>query len=84
MTMEAVMILLGKDFDWPSAKRVMAQASFKSDLRRLDPKLISPKVCNFLAREFLSDDAFTPQNVSKVSHAAGAMCIWVRAITAYC
>ena len=84
MTMEAVMILLSKDFDWTSAKRVMTHSNFKSQLRMLDPKFVSPKVCNFLTREFLSDDDFTPANVSSVSVAAGAMCLWVRAMTVYC
>ena len=84
MTMESVMILLGRDFDWSSAKRTMAGADFKNQLRDLDPKSVTPKITRFLVKEFLEDPQFTPKNISQVSVAAGTMCVWVRAITIYC
>lgn len=83
MTMEAVMILLGKEVDWASAKRALLKLNFKNELRDLDPRSIKPQVSKFLQKEFISDPNFTPKTISKVSHAAGVMCVWVRAICVY-
>ena len=77
------MILLGKNVDWASAKRTMMQLNFKNELRDLDPATIRPQVVKFLNKEFISDESFAPKIISKVSHAAGVMCVWVRAITVY-
>jgi hypothetical protein len=84
MAMEATMILLGQqETNWMAAKKLMAKIEFKKNVRDLDPEDIPAPTVNLLIKKYLVNPDFTPESVSNVSHAAGVLTLWARAIIAY-
>ena len=78
------MILLGQqETDWMAAKKLMAKIEFKKRVREMDPEQIPVETVDRLINEFLIDPDFTPEAVSEVSHAAGVLTLWARAMIAY-
>jgi len=79
---EAVCILLGQKPTWDSAKKLLSDCSFLGKLLCFDKDNIPAVVIEKLQRYIDSDD-FVPDRIRMCSHAAAAMCMWVRAMDTY-
>jgi dynein heavy chain len=78
--MNAVMIVLGKEPSWASAKKELASPDFMKTIKTLDPeKAINATILKKIEK-YTKQDKFQPQFVSKISIAAGALCMWVRSL----
>ena len=78
------MILLGQqETNWMAAKKLMAKIEFKKNVRELDPEDIPAPMVDLLVEKYLLNPQFTPEAVSNVSHAAGVLTLWARAMIAY-
>jgi len=80
--MRAVMLLLGKEQSWASAKKEMGNPNFVDMLKLYDKDNIKHNVLK-KAEKFTNDATFKPEIVGKISAAAGAMCDWVCALVIY-
>lgn len=80
--LQAVMILFQKPTDWNSAKKVMGESNFLSQIKNYDKDHVS-SVINNKIKKYVDQPAFKAEEVKKVSGAACALCIWVHAIYIY-
>lgn len=82
IVMNAVMILLGKEPSWVTAKKEMNDSSFMNRLKLFDKQTISTKTLGKLEK-ITSDPKMDVQKVDTLSEAAGGLWRWVRAIEEY-
>ncbi len=80
--LQAVMILFGKPTDWASAKTVLGQANFLTQIKTFDKDNVSPSTNNKI-KKYVENPEFAADAVRKVSGAAAALCVWVHAIYIY-
>ena len=80
--LQAVMILFGKPTDWASAKNVMGQSNFLTQIKGFPKDDVTPSTNNKI-KKFVEMPTFSPAEVKKVSGAAAALCVWVHAIYIY-
>ena len=69
-----------KGSDW---KRLLAKPTFLSDLLNFDKDNVSAETLSKLGT-YIDNPEFTPEVVAKSSTACKGLCLWVRAIHAYC
>lgn len=77
--MSAVMIILGKDTSWAAVKKELADSQFVKKVMEFDKENIPPQILKKVER-YTKMENFQPAYVSKISQAAGALCMWVRSI----
>jgi len=82
LTLEACMILFGKPTDWASAKKKIGESDFLYQVKSYDKDNVKDTVLKKLAK-YVNNADFSAASVSKVSKAAGALCVWVHAIHTY-
>jgi len=80
--MQAVMILFQKTPDWVTAKKVLSEANFITQIKTFDKDNVSQSTNNKI-KKYIDQPTFKAEEVKKVSGAAGAMCVWVHAIYLY-
>lgn len=80
--LEAVCILLGAKPDWPTAKALLGDAKFLSNLYNYDKENIAESKLKKI-KPYIDNPEFIPEEVVKVSKACRSMCLWVRAIDLY-
>jgi len=80
--MSAVCILFGKSTDWATAKKLIGEANFLTQIKTYNKDNVSTSVMNKI-KKYVNDPSFTPEEVKKVSGAASALCTWVHAIYIY-
>jgi dynein heavy chain len=80
--LQAVMILFGKATDWGTAKKVISESNFLQQIKGFDRDHVAPAT-NMKIKKFIDMPNFTKEEVKKVSGAAAALCVWVRAIFLY-
>ncbi|CAM9180031.1 unnamed protein product [Ectocarpus fasciculatus] len=80
--LQAVMILFGKASDWATAKRIIGESNFLQQIKGFDKDHIAPATVSKI-KKYTDMPQFTPAEVKKVSGAAAALCVWVRAIFLY-
>ena len=80
--MSSVMIVLGKDPTWLSVKKELADPKFVDKIMSFDKENLSQKTLKQIER-YTKLETFQPAYVTKVSMAAGALCLWVRSIEDY-
>jgi dynein heavy chain, axonemal len=81
--MEAVCVLFNEKPDWDTAKRLLSDAQFVTKLIGFDKDNVPEPVRKKL-KKFVEDPDFEPEVVKRVSLAAKSLCMWVKAIDAYC
>ncbi|CBZ54592.1 GF18580, related [Neospora caninum Liverpool] len=81
-TMAAVMTVMEKTPSWAQAKVELNDPSFLTKVKNFDKDSISNNTLKKIER-FTKDPTFAPNNVLKVSRAAGALCMWVHAMQMY-
>ncbi|KAM3623278.1 uncharacterized protein V6R79_009492 [Siganus canaliculatus] len=81
-TMEAVCIMFNCRPDWPSAKQLLEDASFLSQLTDYNKDNIEPQILLQL-QKYIDNNNFLPEKIEEVSKACSAMCMWVRAMELY-
>jgi dynein heavy chain, axonemal len=80
--MEAIMIILGKDPNWPSVKKELADSEFLKRLKEVDKDHISQKTL-LRIEKYLQMPKMQQSKIDSISSAAGSMWKWVRAMDAY-
>ena len=80
--MAAVQTLFGLPTDWASAKKKLSEADFLNQVKTYDKENIKSKV-HQRVKKFVKDPSFVPDIVRGQSHAAAALCSWVRAIDTF-
>jgi dynein heavy chain, axonemal len=80
--MNAVMIMLGKEATWASAKKELANPKFVDFILYYDKENIQAKTLKAIEK-FTKQETFNPEYVGKKSTAAGMLCLWVRSIEDY-
>ena len=81
-TLSCVMTLFGKPTDWASCKKVLSEANFLQQIKGFDKNNIKDSIISKV-KKFTSQADFSPEAISKVSSAAGALCIWCHAMHTY-
>ena len=81
--MSCVMIYFGKATDWATAKKTLGEASFLANIKGYDKNNVKDSVISKV-KKYINNSEFTPEGVTKVSLAAGALCTWCHAIFLYC
>ncbi|KFH07428.1 putative dynein-1-alpha heavy chain, flagellar inner arm I1 complex [Toxoplasma gondii VAND] len=81
-TMAAVMTVMEKTPSWAQAKVELNDPSFLTKVKNFDKDSISNNTLKKIEK-FTKDPTFAPNNVLKVSRAAGALCMWVHAMQMY-
>ncbi|PFH37249.1 dynein, axonemal, heavy chain 2 family protein [Besnoitia besnoiti] len=81
-TMAAVMTVMEKTPSWAQAKVELNDPSFLTKVKNFDKDSISNNTLKKIEK-FTKDPTFAPNNVLKVSRAAGALCLWVHAMQMY-
>ena len=71
-----------KDYWEPSTKLLTDTSKFLDSLMSFDKDNISDNVISQI-EPFISDENFTPANVSRVSKACTSICMWARAMNTY-
>ena len=79
-TLSCVMVLLGKETDWFSAKKCLGESTFLTNLKFLDKDSLC-KTAIAKVGKFVS--SCSTNEVSNVSKAAGVLCSWCHAIYLY-
>jgi len=82
VVMDAVMVFLEKNTGWASVKKELQQADFLKSIMEFNKDGIQPRTLKKI-ESFTKEGDFTPEYMNKKSAAAGALCIWVRAIEDY-
>ncbi|RYE98214.1 MAG: hypothetical protein EOO41_02640, partial [Methanobacteriota archaeon] len=82
--MEAVCVLLSKDTDWDSARRLLGseKPNFQQMLETYDRDNIPAPTLKRLAR-YTSSPTMSVDAIRKVSVAAASVCMWVHAVEQY-
>lgn len=80
--MSAVMIVLGKEPTWPTAKKMMTDSGFINTIKDYDKESTSQNTVRRIER-YTREEKFRPEYVSGVSKAAGILCMWVKAVEGY-
>lgn len=80
--MEGVMILIGKEPNWETSKKVLGEQNFLNDLKNFDRDHISDKTLKRIAT-YTGDARLEPQKVGVVSFACKSLMLWIRAIENY-
>ena len=80
--MEAVCILLGVKTDWATAKQILLDPYFQQKMIDIEKENI-PEQSVKKIRRYTDNARFVPDEIAKVSKAAAAMCMWVRAVDLY-
>ena len=80
--MEAVCTLLGVKADWATAKQILLDPYFQQKMIDIEKENI-PEQSVKKIRRYTDSVRFVPDEIAKVSKAAAAMCMWVRAIDLY-
>ena len=75
MVMEAVMVILQKNTDWPSVKKELADPQFVKKIKEYDKDKISQSILKKIERYTKKED-FDPDKIKDKSEAAGALCLW--------
>lgn len=82
MVMYAVMIILGKEPSWPSAKRELSDTNFIQRIKGYPKDKVTNKQLRQIEK-YTKEDNFKPEIITNVSTAAGKLCMWVRSIEDY-
>ena len=82
LTLSAVMVLFKKPTDWKTAKGVIGDPSFLHNVKSYDKDNVNDATIKKLGK-YIKDPGFTPEAITKVSRAAGALCVWCHAINIY-
>jgi dynein heavy chain len=81
-----VMLVLGKDQSWATAKKEMGESSFLTKLKTLKPDEVTTNTLKIMTKR-VSEPDFDPEDVKTKSSAAGALAVWCiatqRFITVY-
>lgn len=77
-----VMILMGKPAEWGSAKTVLGETNFLTNLKAFDKDNVKNSTI-IKVKKYVENQSFTADEVTKVSFAAGALCAWCHAIYLY-
>ncbi len=80
--MSAVMIMLGKEPTWLSAKKELANPKFVDFIMQYDKENIPQKTLKAIEK-YTKLENFNPEFVGQKSSAAGKLCLWVRSIEDY-
>jgi dynein heavy chain len=80
--LSCVMILMGRHTDWATAKRVLGETNFLTNLKSFDKDNVKDSIIAKISK-FIKSPSFAADEVSKVSKAAGALCVWCHAIHLY-
>lgn len=80
--MSAVMVILGKDTTWVSAKKEIGNPEFLNILKNYDKDKMSNSILKHVGKYTKQKD-FNADEVRGVSAAAGALCEWVCAMETY-
>merc|ERR1719353_284910 len=81
-TMNAVMTVMDKPATWVSAKNELNDINFLARLKNFDKDHISNATLKKMDK-YTKDQTFQPAQVTNVSRAAGALCMWVHAMKLY-
>merc|ERR1719399_570177 len=81
-TMNAVMTVMDKPATWASAKNELNDINFLQRLKNFDKDHISNSTLKKMDK-YTKDQTFQPAQVTNVSRAAGALCMWVHAMKLY-
>lgn len=76
------MTVMEKTPSWAQAKVELNDPGFLTKVKNFDKDSISNNTLKKIER-FTKDPTFAPNNVLKVSRAAGALCMWVHAMQMY-
>lgn len=80
--MYAVMIILGKEASWPSAKKELSDTNFIQRIKGYDKDKVTNRQLKQIEK-YTKEDNFKPEIITNVSTAAGKLCMWVRSIEDY-
>jgi len=80
--MSAVMTVLKKEPTWAAAKKELGDSQFLNKLKNFDKEKISNATVKQIGKYTKQKD-FSPEKITSVSLAAGAMCEWVIAMEQY-
>lgn len=80
--MQAVMCFMHEGSDWLNIKKVIGKPAFKKDLMDFDKDNINDKTLKGVQR-FTKLEKFNATHMDKISAAASAMCVWVKAVEEY-
>ena len=84
LTMESVMILLGKGkMDWAEIRKEVVQKGFIESVLELDANKVTKKSTELLTKSYLSNEAFKPEKIARASKAASPLCAWATAQVSY-
>ncbi|GMI05338.1 hypothetical protein TrVE_jg1168 [Triparma verrucosa] len=81
-TLECVMILMGKPTDWANAKKALGASDFLAQVKGYDKNNVKDSVISKV-KKYVNRPDFTPEAITGVSSAAGALCTWCHAIFLY-
>ncbi len=82
MVMYAVMIILGKEPTWVSAKKELSDTDFIRRIKGFEKDKVTNKQLRQIEK-YTKEDNFKPEIITNVSTAAGKLCLWVRSIEDY-
>jgi len=83
MCLKAVMVLFGNNkADWGDAKRKISESSFLRQVLGYDAETITPATVKRLEK-YTNNPSFSPEKITGVSKAAGALCTWCHAMHTY-
>ena len=84
MTMEAVMILLGKGkAEWSEIRKEVQQKTFINDVLSLDANTVTKRSIELLKKSYTNNEVFIPEKIARASKAAAPLCSWARAQVKY-
>ena len=84
LTMESVMILLGKGkMEWAEIRKEVVQKGFIDSVLELDANNIKKKSTDLLKKTYLSNEVFQPEKIARASKAASPLCTWATAQVTY-
>jgi dynein heavy chain len=80
--MQCVCIYFNKKGDWDAAKKLLGESNFLQQIKSYDKDNVSAALMNKI-KKYIADAEFTPEAITAVSKAAGALCTWCHAIYIY-
>jgi len=80
--MDAVMVFMEKPTGWASVKKELNDTQFLNKIMDFNKDAIQQKTLKKI-ETYTKEAEFTPEYMNKKSAAAGALCVWVRAIEDY-
>ena len=84
LVMEPVMILVGKDKDWKTAKAEMGDANkFLTMLKDFDVSKVKEATLTKIRKNYFSKKDFNPDFIGGKSKPAGNLCSWILALSQY-